>query len=100
MEAVRAENEDLRARLAEYGQAIKAYDNQHTPLSKKTITQEINAQKKDGRKKNNPTNRRGRHKGHKGASANRKADETVRHAPNRCGSCGGTNLKTVKMVPG
>ena len=100
METVRAENEDLRARLAEYGQVIKAYDNQHTPPFKKTITQqEINAQKKEERKKKNPDGRRGRHKGHKGVSASRKADQTIRHTPDRCGSCGGANLKTVKMVP-
>ena len=56
MEAVRAENKELRARLAEYGQVLKAYDNQHTPPSKKTITQkEINAQKKRSGKGRTPT---------------------------------------------
>ena len=55
------ENEELRARLAKYGQTIKAY---HTPPSRKTITQkEINAWE---RKKKNPTGRRGRHKGRVG----------------------------------
>ena len=99
LESTRAENAELRARLAEYGQAIKAYDNQHTPPSKKTITQrEINAQKKEERKKNNPDGRRGRRKGHKGVSASRTADDTVRHTPDRCDSCGGTNLKAVGMV--
>ena len=100
MESIRAENEELRARLAEHGQVLKAYDNQHTPPSKKTITQkEINAQKKEERKRKNPDGRRGRHKGHTGVSASRKADDTVRHTPDRCDSCGGTNLKTVKIVP-
>ena len=47
----------------------------------------------------NPTDRRGRHKGHKGVSASRKADYTMRHTPDRRGSCGGSNLKTVKTVP-
>ncbi|MCE2508661.1 MAG: hypothetical protein J4G04_05100 [Nitrosopumilaceae archaeon] len=98
MEAVRVENEELRARLAERGQVIKAYDNQHTPPSKKTITQEINAQKEE-RKRKNPDGRRGRHKGHTGVSASRKADDTVRHTPDRYDSCGGTNLKTVRIVP-
>lgn len=85
MGTVRAQSKDLRARLAEYGQAIKAYDNQHTPPSGKTITQEINAQKKEERKKKNPDGRRGRHKGHKGVSASRKADQAMRRTPDRCG---------------
>lgn len=100
METVRAENEELRARLAGYGQVIKAYDNQHAPPSKKTITWEINAQKKDERKKKNSSGRRGPHKRHEGMSASRIADDTVRHAPDKCGSCGSTDLKTVKTVHG
>ncbi|MBI1658941.1 MAG: hypothetical protein IS632_09275 [Thaumarchaeota archaeon] len=53
METVRAENKNLRARLAEYGHTIKAYGNRYTPPSRKTTTQEINAQK-EGRKKKTP----------------------------------------------
>ena len=33
MGGVRAENEEPRARPAEYGQVIKAHDNRHTPPS-------------------------------------------------------------------
>ena len=80
MDTVGAENEEIRARLAKYVYTIKAY---HTPPSRKTITQNINAQKEW--KKKNPTGRR------KGVSANRKAGYTI---PVR-----GANLKTVKMLP-
>ena len=98
MDILRAENEELRARLAKYVYTIEAYDNQHISPSRKTITQkDINAQKE--RKKKNLTGRHGPHKGHKGVSASRNADYTMRHTPDRCGSCGGANLKTVKMVP-
>ena len=100
LENLRAENNHLRALLDKRGQTIKAYDNQHTPPSRKTITQkEINAQKKAERKEKNPTGRRGRHKGHKGVSASRKADQTMRHTPDKCGSCGGCNLKVVEILP-
>ena len=83
-DALRVENEELRARLAKYGQAIKAYDNQYTLPSRKTIIQkDIHAQKKAEWKKKNPTGRRGRHKGHKDVSASRKTDYTMRHTPDR-----------------
>lgn len=96
---IRAENENLRARLAEYGRAIKAYDNQYTLPFRKPMIQKINAQKREERKKNNSTGRRGRPTEHKGVPASRKADDIVRRTPDRCGLCGGMKLKTVKVAP-
>ena len=51
-DALRAENEELRARVAKYGYTIKTY---HMPPYRKTITQkEINTRKE----RKNPTGRR------------------------------------------
>ena len=83
VDVLRAENGELRARLAKYVHTIKTYYNQHTPPSRKTITQEW--------KKKNPTGRRGRHKGHRGVSpAGRRIMPYL---------WVGANLKTVKMMP-
>ena len=73
---------------------LQYYDNAHTPPRNRTITQrEINRQKKEERKKKNPTGRRGRHKGCTNTAVSRKATRTVVHRPDRCKSCGGGNLE-------
>ena len=73
---------------------LQYYDNAHTPPRNRTITQrEINKQKKEERKKKNPTGRRGRHKGCTNTAVSRKATRTVVHRPDRCKSCGGGNLE-------
>ena len=86
-----AEGKIKAERILEY------YDNAHTPPSSHTITQrEINEQKSEERKKNNPTGRKGRHKGCKNTAVSRKAAKTVRHRPGKCGECGSPNLEAVR----
>ena len=46
LEHTGVENAELRAPLAEHGQAVKAYGNPHTQPSSTTMTQEINAQER------------------------------------------------------
>ena len=75
---------------------LEYYDNPHTPPRNRTITQrEINRQKKEERKRNNPTGRKGRHKGCKNTAVSRKATRTVTHRPGKCGDCGGQNLELI-----
>ena len=67
-----AEGKTKAERILEY------YDNAHTPPSSHTITpREINEQKSEERKKNNPTGRKGR----RNTAVGRKAAKTVRHRP-------------------
>ena len=95
---VRAERlEDALQKVSEgkiEAEQIPAYcDNAHAPPSNDTITQrEINAEKKAERQKKNPAGRRGRKKGCKNTAISRKAERTVRHAPEKCRKCGGKNL--------
>ena len=76
------------------------YDNPHTPPSRVSATRRaINEQKKEERKKKNPTGRRGRHKGCSNTAVSRKATKTVRHMPDKCQKCGSTNLESLEPKP-
>ena len=76
---------------------LEYHDNPHTPPRNRTITQrEINKQKKEERKRNNPTGRKGRRKGCKNTAVSRRATRTVEHRPDRCGQCGGQNLEVIR----
>ena len=75
---------------------LQFYDNPHSPPSSRTITQrEINKEKKEERRRNNPEGRRGRKKGFRGKAVSRRAERTASHRPGRCSSCGGGSLDVI-----